>query len=97
MKKELLQKISELCCFALNDKECIKLQKYLLLEDYTSARIYLDKCIENIEWVFAFDSDDIIIKKQLIDSNSLMDLVMELTIVNEGDKRERKHVRTITE
>ena len=86
MKKELLQKISGLCCFALNDKECIRLQSYLMTEDYTSARIYLDKIIEITEWTLAFDENDEIIKKQLIDSNSLMDLVMELTIINEGDK-----------
>ena len=97
MKKELLQKINELCCFALSDKECIKLQKYLILEDYTSARLYLDKCIENIEWTLAFDENDEVIKKQLIDSNSLMDLVIELTIINERDKRKRERVRTITQ
>lgn len=96
MKKELLQKINELCCFALSDKECIKLQRYLILEDYTSARLYLDKCIENIEWTLAFDENDEVVKKQLVDSNSLMDFVMELTIVNEGDKRERKHIRSVT-
>lgn len=96
MKKELLQKISELCCFALNDKECIKLQHYLILEDYASARIYLDKIIEDVEWKLSFDEDDEVIKKQLIDSNSLMDLVIELTIVNERDK-EREQVRTITQ
>ena len=95
MKKELLQKISGLCCFALEDKECIKLQSYLILEDYTSARLYLDKLIENIEWTLAFDENDEVIKKQLVDTNSLMDLVIELTIVNEGDK-EREQVRTIT-
>lgn len=88
MKKELLQKISGLCCFALSDKECIKLQRYLMLEDYTSARIYLDKCIEIIEWTFAFDVNDEVTKKQLVDSNLLMDLVMELAILNERDKRE---------
>ena len=97
MKKELLQKISGLCCFALNDKECIKLQNYLLLEDYASARIYLDKIIEITEWTLAFDENDEIIKKQLIDSNSLMDLVMELTIINEGDKGKGEQVRTITQ
>ena len=96
MKKELLQKISGLCCFALNDKECIKLQRYLITEDYISARLYLDKLIENIEWTLAFDENDEVIKKQLVDTNSLMDLVIELTIVNEGDK-EREQVRTITE
>ena len=96
MKKELLQKISGLCCFALEDKECIKLQTYLLLEDYASARIYLDKLIEITEWTLAFDENDEIIKKQLIDSNSLMDLVIELTIINERDKR-NEQVRTITE
>jgi len=96
MKKELLRKISGLCCFALNDKECIKLQSYLILEDYAFARIYLDKLIEDIEWKLSFDEDDEVIKKQLIDSNSLMDLVIELTIVNERDK-EREQVRTITE
>ena len=97
MKKELLQKISGLCCFALNDKECIKLQSYLMIEDYTSARIYLDKIIEITEWTLAFDENDEIIKKQLIDSNSLMDLVMELTIINEGDKGKGEQVRTITQ
>lgn len=96
MKKELLQKISGLCCFALEDKECIKLQTYLLLEDYASARIYLDKLIDNTEWTLAFDENDEVIKKQLIDSNSLMDLVIELTIVNERDRKEEQ-VRTITE
>ena len=96
MKKELLQKISGLCCFALNDKECIQLQSYLMTEDYTSARIYLDKIIEITEWTLAFDENDEIIKKQLIDSNSLMDLVIELTIINERDN-EREQVRTITE
>lgn len=96
MKKELLQKISGLCCFVLEDKECIKLQTYLLLEDYASARIYLDKLIEITEWTLAFDENDEIIKKQLIDSNSLMDLVIELTIINERDKR-NEQVRTITE
>ena len=96
MKKELLQKISGLCCFALNDKECIQLQSYLMTEDYTSARIYLDKIIEITEWTLAFDENDEIIKKQLIDSNSLMDLVMELTIINERDN-EREQVRTIAE
>ena len=95
MKKELLQKISGLCCFALEDKECIKLQSYLMTEDYTSARIYLDKIIEITEWTLAFDENDEVIKKQLVDTNSLMDLVIELTIVNEGDK-EREQVRTIT-
>ena len=96
MKKELLQKISGLCCFALEDKECIKLQTYLMTEDYTSARIYLDKIIEITEWTLAFDENDEIIKKQLIDSNSLMDLVIELTIINERDN-EREQVRTIAE
>ena len=96
MKKELLQKISGLCCFALNDKECIQLQSYLMIEDYTSARIYLDKIIEITEWTLAFDENDEIIKKQLIDSNSLMDLVIELTIINERDN-EREQVRTVTE
>jgi hypothetical protein len=96
MKKELLQKISVLCCFALSDKECIKLQRYLITEDYTSARLYLDKLIENIEWTLAFDENDETIKKQLVDTNSLMDLVIELTIVNEGDN-EREQVRTVTE
>ena len=96
MKKELLQKISGLCCFALEDKECIKLQTYLMIEDYTSARIYLDKIIEITEWTLAFDENDEIIKKQLIDSNSLMDLVIELTIINERDN-EREQVRTIAE
>ena len=96
MKKELLQKISGLCCFALEDKECIKLQSYLMTEDYTSARIYLDKIIEITEWTLAFDENDEIIKKQLLDTNSLMDLVIELTIVNERDRKEEQ-VRTITE
>ena len=96
MKKELLQKISELCCFALEDKECIKLQTYLLLEDYASARIYLDKLIDNIEFCLAFDEDDEVTKKQLVDINSLMDLVIELTIINERDN-EREQVRTIAE
>jgi hypothetical protein len=95
MKKELLQKISGLCCFALNDKECIKLQIYFILEDYTSARIYLDKLIEEIEWKLSFDEDDEVLKKQLIDTNSLMDLVIELTIINERDN-EREQVRAIT-
>jgi hypothetical protein len=96
MKKELLQKISELCCFALNDKECIKLQTYLLLEDYASARIYLDKLIDNIEFCLAFDEDDEVTKQQLVDTNSLIDLVIELTIINERDN-EREQVRTVTE
>jgi hypothetical protein len=95
MKKELLQKISGLCCFALNDKECIKLQIYFILEDYASARIYLDKLIEEIEWKLSFDEDDEVLKKQLIDTNSLMDLVIELTIINERDN-EREQVRAIT-
>ena len=96
MKKELLQKISGLCCFALSDKECIKLQNYLLLEDYTSARIYLDKLIDNLEFCLAFDEDCEITKKSLLDTNSLMDLVIELTIINERDN-EREQVRTIAE
>ncbi len=96
MKKELLQKISGLCCFALSDKECIKLQNYLILEDYTSARIYLDKIIEDIEWKVSFDENDIDLKYQLKHSNELIDLVIELTIINERDN-EREQVRTITE
>jgi hypothetical protein len=96
MKKELLQKISGLCCFALNDKECIKLQRYLILEDYASARIYLDKLIEDVEWKLSFDEDDEDLKLQLKNTNKLIDLVIELTIVNERDN-EREQVRTITE
>lgn len=96
MKKELLQKISGLCCLALDDKECIKLQTYLLLENYASARIYLDKLIENLEFCLAFDEDDETIKQQLIDTNSLMDLVIELTIINEREN-EREQVRTVAE
>ena len=96
MRKELLQKISGLCCFALNDKECIKLQRYLITEDYNSARLYLDKLIENIEWTLAFDENDEVVKKQLFDTNSLMDLVMELIIRNERDN-EREQVRTVAE
>ena len=95
MKKELLQKISGLCCFALEDKECIQLQSYLMTEDYTSARIYLDKIIEITEWTLAFDEDDIDLKQQLKHCNELMDLVIELTIINERDN-EREQVRTIT-
>lgn len=96
--KDLLQKISELCCFALSDKECIKLQRYLILKDYISARIYLDKCIENIEWTLSFDENDEVLKKQLLDSNSLMDLVIELTIMNEEDKcKGSECIRNITE
>ena len=97
MKKELLQKISGLCCFALNDKECIRLQSYLMIEDYTSARIYLDKIIEITEWTLAFDEDDIDLKQQLKHCNELMDLVMELTIINEGDKGKGEQVRAVTE
>lgn len=96
MKKELLQKISGLCCFALEDKECIKLQTYLIVEDYASARLYLDRLIENVEWTLAFDENDEVIKKQLVDTNSLIDLVIELTIINERDN-EREQVRTITQ
>ena len=96
MKKELLQKISGLCCFALEDKECIKLQMYLLLEDYASARIYLDKLIEDIEWKLSFDEDDEELKLQLKNTNKLIDLVIELTIVNERDN-EREQVRTVAE
>ena len=96
MKKELLQKISGLCCLALNDKECIKLQTYLLLKEYVSARIYLDKLIDNLEFCLAFDEDCEITKKSLLDTNSLMDLVIELTIINERDN-EREQVRTVTE
>ena len=96
MKKELLQKISGLCCFALEDKECIKLQTYLIVEDYASARLYLDRLIENVEWTLAFDENDEVIKKQLVDTNSLIDLVIELTIINERDN-EREQVRTIAE
>ena len=96
MKKELLQKISGLCCFTLSDKECIKLQSHLIVEDYASARLYLDKLIENVEWTLAFDENDEVIKKQLVDTNSLIDLVIELTIINERDN-EREQVRTIAE
>lgn len=96
MKKELLQKISGLCCFALEDKECIKLQMYLILEDYASSRIYLDKLIEDVEWKLSFDEDDEDLKLQLKNTNKLIDLVIELTIVNEREN-EREQVRTITE
>ena len=96
MKKELLQKIISLCRFALNDMECIKFQHYLILKDYVSARIYLDKLIDNTEWTLAFDENDETIKKQLVDTNSLIDLVIELTIINERDN-EREQVRTIAE
>ena len=96
MEKGLLQKISGLCCSALDDKECIKLQRYLLLKDYISARIYLDKLIENLEFCLAFDEDDETIKQQLVDTNSLMDLVIELTIINEREN-EREQVRAVTE
>jgi hypothetical protein len=94
MKKNLLQKISESCRFALNDKECIKLQMYLILEDYTSARLYLDKVIENVEWTLAFDEDNEDLKLQLKHSNKLIDLVIELTIINEREN-EREQVRSI--
>ena len=96
MKKELLQKISGLCCFALEDKECIKLQMYLILEDYASSRIYLDKLIEDLEWKLSFDEDDEELKLQLKNTNKLIDLVIELTIVNERDN-EREQVRTVAE
>lgn len=95
MKKKLLQRISELCCLSLNDKECIKLQTYLLLENYNSARIYLDKLIEDVEWKLSFDEDDDELKTQLKHSNELIDLVIELTI--NGEENEREQVRTITE
>jgi hypothetical protein len=95
MKKKLLQRISGLCCLSLNDKECIKLQTYLLLEDYNSARIYLDKLIEDVEWKLSFDEDDDELKTQLKHSNELIDLVIELTI--NGEENEREQVRTITE
>lgn len=88
MKKELLQKISELCYFVLDDKECKKFLLYLIIDDVNSARIYLDKIIENIEFQFAFESEDEEIKRQLKHSNTLMDLVMELTIVNDRENKE---------
>ena len=96
MKKELLQKISELCYFVLDDKECRKFLTCLIREDINSARLYLDKIIENIEFQFAFESEDEELKRQLKYSNSLMDLVMELTIVNDRDNEEGKQVREVT-
>lgn len=95
MKKELLQKISGLCCFALSDKECIKFQKYLILQDFNSSRIFLDKIIEDVEWKLSFDENDDELKTQLKHSNELIDLVIELTIINERDS-EREQVRKIT-
>lgn len=94
MKKELLQKISMLCCFTLSDKECIKLQGYLLLEDYNSARIYLDKCIEIIEWTFAFDPNDETLISQLKYSNELINLVIELSNINERNKRKKQRIKS---
>ena len=96
MKKELLQKIISSCRFALNDMECIKFQHYLILKDYVSARIYLDKIIEDTEWKVSFDEDDDELKTQLKYSNELIDMVIELTIINERDN-EREQVRTVTE
>lgn len=96
MKKELLQKISELCYFVLDDKECKKFLLYLISDDINSARLYLDKIIENIEFQFAFENEDDELKLQLEHSNKLMDLVMELTIMNDRDNEEGKQVREIT-
>lgn len=96
MKKELLQKISKLCYFVLDDRECKKFLIYLINDDIHSARLYLDKIIENIEFSLAFEENDEELKRQLEHSNKLMDLVIELTIVNEGDNEERKQVREVT-
>jgi hypothetical protein len=96
MKKKLLQKISELCYFVLDDRECKKFLLYLIKDDVNSARLYLDKVIENIEFQFAFESEDEELKRQLKHSNTLMDLVIELTIVNDRDNEEGKQVREIT-
>jgi len=96
MKKELLQKITELCYFVLDDKECKKFFTYLLNDDINSARLYLDKIIENIEFSLAFEENDEELKRQLEHSNKLMDLVMELTIVNDRDNEEGKQVRETT-
>lgn len=96
MKKELLQKINKLSCFVLNDNEYNKLQKYLLLEDYTSARIYLDKIIDDTEFLSAFNDEDIESKSKIKHIDELMDLVIELILINEREN-EREQVRMVTE
>lgn len=97
MKKVILQKISDLCCFALDDQQCIKFLRYLIIGDITSARLYLDKCIVLIEWEFSFNENDDSIRKQLQDTNSLMDAVMELSILNERKHKTRKRIRRVIE
>jgi hypothetical protein len=96
MKKELLQKINKLSCFVLNDNEYNKLQKYLLLEDYTSARIYLDKIIDDTEFLSSFNDEDIESKSKIKHIDELMDLVIELILINEREN-EREQVRMVTE
>lgn len=96
MKKELLQKINKLSCFVLNDNEYNKLQKYLLLEDYTSARIYLDKIIDDTEFLSAFNDEDIESKSKIKYIDELMDLVIELILINEREN-EREQVRMVAE
>lgn len=97
MKKVILQKISDLCCFALDDQQCIKFLRYLIIGDIVSARLYLDKCIVLIEWEFSFNENDDSIRKQLQDTNSLMDAVMELSILNERKHKTRKRIRRVIE
>lgn len=96
MKKELLQKINKLSCFVLNDNEYNKLQKYLLLEDYTSARIYLDKIIDDTEFLSTFNDEDIESKSKIKHIDELMDLVIELILINEREN-EREQVRMVAE
>lgn len=87
MKTEILQKITSLCYFVLDDKECKKFLKFLMTNEINSARIYLDKIIEAIELQFVFDEDNEEIKRQLQNGSKLMDLVIELTLVNDREHR----------
>ena len=68
----------------------------LIKHDTLIINLVIDKIIEDTEWKVSFDEDDDELKTQLKYSNELIDMVIELTIINERDN-EREQVRTIAE
>lgn len=100
MTRKRLQQIVNLAQFIFEEKEYNIFMKYIYSKEYTSARLFLDDIIDVMDLLvdrLEFVDDNQVLLSQYNKADELMDLVVDLIIVNEGESKERKQVREIAE
>lgn len=96
MNNKLLQQIKNLASFSLESFEYEILINHIDSKKYNIARIYVDEIKDRLELISSFDSFNIVKKLQLENVDKLLDIVIDLTIINEEEYGEGRKVNKVT-